>query len=105
MPPRKGALGVTKTSENSYPMDHHLSEENNSQKTDSGSSLAEDKISACSGVKAQNFSYSNFHSFGNNSPQHSENYPPRLHHQSSVLSHQVLSQFDHQQQAFQLHPT
>ena len=75
--------------------------EDESRKTDSGSSNADDKHSLFSGINGaaannglfamkgtskdvrnqgghQNFSYSNFHSFGANSPNQSssENYPP-----------------------------
>ena len=104
VPQRK--LGY-QTSENDSRLSPDLSEEINSRgKTDSGSSHAEDRVSSnglssfqrAAGGHRQNFSYSNFYSFGAQSPHQSENYPPvRLQHQNSVLSSQnaiVLSPFE-----------
>lgn len=98
MPQRK--LGYNQqNSENDFRLSPELSEEGKSRKTDSGSSLADEKHSAFSGhnLMGQNFSYSNFHSFGGNSPQQSENYPPKLQHMhshNSVISTQNSKPFD-----------
>lgn len=71
--------------------------ESNSRKTDSGSSLADERQSVFSGLNGQNFSYSNFHSFGGSSPQQSENHPPMLKQQSSMPHQNILRTFEQSQ--------
>lgn len=92
----KGTILSHQNLENGARYSPELSEEDKSRKTDSGS---DDKHSGYSSgnqnlLNGQNFSYSNFHSFGGgNSPQQqSENYPPKLQHAHSHSSQQTLSQ-------------